>query len=328
MGRRVRRRFASTCCAKSTSIEEVGAPLRLRPSCRRHFRRWCAPARRRPKPVDRSRPPRPPRASRRRVLGSADVFVHRCRAARRSSPTSAAIVPIGNPLSAQFAVLRPSLLPGLLDVCRAQPAPRADRCAPVRARRSRDARRRIAARRRGARPATATAHWSSGTARARFLRRERAGRSRRRRVADRTGIRRRPAPGASRARPCGLGVLRGTSRRAASACSRRRSSSAAGLPANEDVYVAELDLDALTACALRDAAQGRAAPALSLRSRATSRLSSMTPCPRKRFVALSVRLRQIRSCRSASSIAIRAKACPTDVSACRSASLSVLPSGP
>ena len=103
--------------------------------------------------------------------------------------------------------------------------------------------------------------------------------------------------------------------------------SSAGLSANEDVYVAELDLDALDGVAIAGAADGRAASRAIRPSRATSRSSSTRPCPRKRFVALSVRLRRTRSSRCASSIGIKARACPTGASASRFASRSALSSG-
>ena len=48
--------------------------------------------------------------------GGVDLLVHRCGAWRRMFADDADLVPIANPLSAKFSMLRPSLLPGLLDV--------------------------------------------------------------------------------------------------------------------------------------------------------------------------------------------------------------------
>ena len=220
------------------------------------------------------------------------------------------IVPIENPLSAQFSVLRPSLLPGLLaSVAHNRHRERTDvRLFELGA--SDDARRRVSARRRGADRQGASAHWSAGHRPVDFF--------------DAKGIVERIAdalqvdvtfdgatvPSVSRPRTRG--------RRSSSADASVGSVgmltpaivASAGLSTNEDVYVAELDLDALTASQSPAPLTVDAASALSRPSRATSRSSSTRPCPRKRFVALSVRLRPTRSSRCASSIGIKARACP------------------
>ena len=80
-----------------------------------------------------------PRADRGRVLRGHHLRLHRGAPRRRSCAADGGarrLVPIANPLSENFAVLRPSLLPGLVDARRAQPAPRTARRAAVRDRRA------------------------------------------------------------------------------------------------------------------------------------------------------------------------------------------------
>ena len=80
---------------------------------RRRFPR-CARRRRRSDPrIARARQLRA-RADRRRLLRGGDVRVHR-RAAAAPFAADGDLVPIANPLSENFAVLRPSALPGLVD---------------------------------------------------------------------------------------------------------------------------------------------------------------------------------------------------------------------
>ena len=214
--------------------------------CRRRFPR-CA-----------SRRPPPTRVSSatagRRLAGGRgasakrDVHVHRAPRPPRGSSTRAALVPVANPLSEKFAVLRPSLLPGLRRVAGAQQAPRAARRPAVRDRHAVSRRPgRARARRRSPGPERAAdATGAAARASVRLLRHQ----GRRRGVAA-GGWAPRPrcgpdrAPGSSR-RAVGVD-LGSTTRRCGvfgqlSPAHRRRPRD---LPAQDEVYVAELDLDAL-----------------------------------------------------------------------------------
>ena len=92
---------------------------------------------------------------------------------------------------------------------------------------------------------------------------------------------------------------------------------ARGFPAGEDIYVAEIDTEAIARRVGRRRSPRRVAAAVSRRSCATSRSSSTKPCLPPPFVALSDRRRRTRSHRSWNSIGTRARACRTAASASR-----------
>ncbi len=235
--------FRVDVLARGRSDRRGRAALRLRSACRRRFPALSAP----PAPSD-------PRIERdrlvRRVLLAAGcsealTFSFIDAAAAAQFADERAIVPIGNPLSAQFSVLRPSLLPGLLaSVAHNRHRERTDvRLFELGA--THDARRRVPARRRGADRQPASSHWSAARRPDRFLRRERASS--------------RPSPARCRSKctfdgaPLPSYLVRG---RAATVSVGGRAIgsvgmlapaivASAGLSPSEDVYVAELDLDAL-----------------------------------------------------------------------------------
>ena len=108
-----RRPSASTCCARSISSKRSAATTAstARSGLSRHH-----PAGAAARPAHRARPAGPARPDGRRALGGRDVRVHREQGRRgRSRPPAADTVAIANPLSAKFDMLRPSLLPGLVD---------------------------------------------------------------------------------------------------------------------------------------------------------------------------------------------------------------------
>ena len=232
--------------AGSRSDRRGRAPLRLRPAAGDlPVADRAAGAVRR---AHRARADASGRCCSRRLLRSDDVRVHRARRGGAVLPPGGEPVAIANPLSEQFAVLRPSLLPGLIDSSPTTGvASRNDvRLFEIGSRfdaraakpRCRD---RVDRRRRAVR--TGAPH-----ARRRFLRREGSRRTavrelRRCRWTSRPRDRPYLVPG--RAAEVHARLASGPFRSACSGSSRRRSSRRAGLPAAEEVYVAELDLDAL-----------------------------------------------------------------------------------
>ena len=264
------------------------------------------------------------RDDRRGLLRGDDVRLHR-RSRGRAVRAGGDIVGIANPLSETFAVLRPSLVPGLLDGIghnrrREQPDVR---LFEIGARFSRAA---------GERRAFAFAwtgaadppHWSAPPVAGHASSTPRAWSS--------ASAWRWACPRRSSRTTAGWLVARPVRRR----CRWRRQGSASwdawrprspnttAFPREDVVFVGEIDLDAAVRASAPRRRASRRCPA-SRRCRATSRCWWTTRCRRRRCGRPFARRRPTRWCRCASSTAIRARASPTARSVWRSGSRSGRP---
>ena len=279
------RRSASTWPARPISSRKsagTGASTGFPPRSRRCGAAAARRAGRRARP-----PPAAPALRRRPAGGRARSRSSSERPRSRSSPTATTLVAIANPLSEKFAVLRPSLLPGLLD-------------ALVYSRRRETADVRLFEAGAVFRADGRVVRAGLGADRARVGALERAGRRARLLRRQRRGRARRRAPSASsstRGADRGVLLVRARTRRASSSCTGTASASSwarsasfaparrrARPVATDAVYGGELDLGAL------DRAAGQPA---------TSRIDSAAALPVDRPRSVDSRRRTL-ACRRSS----------------------------
>ena len=268
------------------------APLRLRASADDVPRRRAGAAA--VGSAHRARSPRAHRAARHGLLRGDHVRVHRGGSGRAVPRWRARRWRSRTRCRRSSPSMRPSLLPGLVDARQPQSPPRAARRPPLRDRHAllaggRNARRGFAWMGLGTRRSLERRAAAGG-----FLRHQ--GRRRTARGAgsvSRRRSRRSSARTSSPAAPRRSSIDGQVDRRPRPA-RRRRSPTRAICPPAEEVYVAEINLDAVTAAVADRNAHARRRCRGTRSSCATSRFSSTMPCLPKRFVAPFVRPRPTR----------------------------------